>query len=315
MIVTVTLNPAVDRVVVLDELRLGDTNRVYDGEIDPGGKGVNVSRVLRELGGDSLATGLVAGSLGRFIEASLEKAGIAHAFIHTPGQTRQNLVIVETRCQRHTLLNEAGPETDPRYVRRVVRQLSRRIKAGDWVVLAGSVPPRIAPSVYADLIDLIHAQAAHVCLDTDGEPLAQGIRAGPELIKPNREELERLVGRPLASEAQIVDAALELHRRGVAYVVVSMGRHGTVAIGPEGTWRARPPVIETVSAVGSGDSLVAGLVLALSRGESLVEGLRLGTAAGAATAMRPGTRLARADDIVRLLPRVVVEPLYLRKAA
>jgi 1-phosphofructokinase len=315
MIVTVTLNPAVDRVVVLDELRLGDTNRVYDGEIDPGGKGVNVSRVLRELGGDSIAMGLVAGSLGRFIEASLEKAGIAHAFLHTPGQTRQNLVIVETRFQRHTLLNEAGPETDPLYVRRLERQLARRVKAGDWVVLAGSVPPRIPPSVYADLTELVHAAEGRVCLDADGEPLAQGIRACPDLIKPNREELERLVGRPLPDQAHVVQAAMDLHDRGIAYVVVSMGRRGTIALGPEGAWRALPPLIETVSAVGSGDSLVAGVVLALSRGESLVEGLRLGTAAGAATAMRPGTRLARAEDIVRLLPRVVVEPLYLRKAA
>ncbi len=315
MIVTVTLNPAVDRVVVMDELRLGDTNRVYDGEIDPGGKGVNVSRVLRELGGESIATGLVAGSLGRFIEASLDKAGITHAFIHTPGQTRQNLVIVETCCQRHTALNEAGPETDPRYVRRLEMQLARRIKPGDWVVLAGSVPPRISPAVYADLTNLAHTFGARVCLDTDGKPLVEGIRTCPDLVKPNREELERLLGRRLSTDDQDISAAMELHDRGIPYVVVSLGRRGTIAIGPDGAWRARPPLVRTVSAVGSGDSLVAGLVLALSRGESLAEGLRLGTAAGAATAMRPGTRLARAEDIARLVPLVVVEPLRVRKAA
>ena len=315
MIVTVTLNPAVDRVVLLDELRLGDSNRVYDGEIDPGGKGVNVSRVLRELGGDSLATGFVAGSLGHFIEASLKRNGIPVAFIRVPGQTRQNLAIIETRSRRHTMLNEAGPETDPRYVRRLERLLARRVRAGDWVVLAGSVPPRISPNVYAELTALVHANGGRVCLDTDGLPLVEGIRARPDLIKPNREELERLVGHATVSEADVLKAAAELRDRGIANVVVSMGKQGTIALSAEGAWRAYPPTVETVSAVGSGDSLVAGLVLALSRGDSLDEGLRIGTAAGAATAMRPGTRLARGDDIRRLIPRVVVEPLMLQKAA
>lgn len=315
MIVTVTLNPAVDRVVVLYELRLGDTNRVYDGQIDPGGKGVNVSRVIRELGGESLATGFVAGSLGNFIEASLNRAGIADAFIHTPGQTRQNLAIVETCCQRHTMLNEPGPDTDPKFVRRLERQLIQRVHSGDWVVLAGSVPPRISPSVYHDLTNLLHGLSAKVCLDTDGEPLIEGIRARPELVKPNREELQRLVGTPVATEAQVLHAAEDLRRRGIEYVVVSLGRQGSVAVGPTGAWRAIPPPIKTVSAVGSGDSLVAGLVLALSRGESLAEGLRMGTAAGAATAMRPGTRLARAEDIQRLLPLTAIQPLILRTAA
>ncbi|MGH2457434.1 MAG: 1-phosphofructokinase family hexose kinase, partial [Chloroflexota bacterium] len=164
MIVTVTLNPAVDRVVVLYELRLGDSNRVYDGEIDPGGKGVNVSRVLQELGETSLATGFAAGSLGSFVEASLKRAEILTDFIHVPGQTRQNLAIVETRWHRHTMLNEAGPETDPKYAKRLERQLTRRIAPDDWVVLAGSLPPGIPSDVYANLTRLIHAVGGKVCL-------------------------------------------------------------------------------------------------------------------------------------------------------
>jgi len=315
MIVTVTLNPAVDRVVVLYELRLGDTNRVSDGEIDPGGKGVNVSRVLRELGGVSLATGFVAGSLGHFVVASLDKAGIANAFIHTPGQTRQNLALVETRWHRHTMLNEAGPTTEPRFLGQLEQQLSRRVAPGDWVVLAGSVPPGIPPTVYAALTDLVHARGGLVCLDADGEPLIEGVRARPDLVKPNREELQRLVGAPVATDRQVLLAAQQLRQRGIGEVVVSLGQQGSIALGPAGAWRASPPAIQTISAIGSGDSLVAGVVLALSRGESLPEGLRIGTAAGAATAMRPGTRLALAEDIQRLLPLVVVEPLALQKAA
>ncbi|HUX86594.1 MAG TPA: 1-phosphofructokinase [Chloroflexota bacterium] len=315
MIVTVTLNPAVDRVIVLCELHVGDTNRVTDGQIDPGGKGVNVSRVLAEIGGQSLATGFLAGSLGDLIEKSLRDAGIPVDFIRIPGQSRQNLAIVETCNQRHTLLNEAGPATDPLYLHRLERELRRRVHPGDWVVMAGSVPPHLPLTVYAELIDLVHQAGAKAVLDADGEPLRAGIAAKPELIKPNREELERLVGRPLTTDAEILAAARRLQKRGITYVVVSMGRRGSIGVGPDGAWLAIPPAVTTVSAVGAGDSLVAGLVLALSQGESLAEGMRLGSAAGAATALRPGTRLARAEDFQRLLPLTRVEPLVLQAAA
>ncbi|MGH2461686.1 MAG: 1-phosphofructokinase family hexose kinase, partial [Chloroflexota bacterium] len=142
-----------------------------------------------------------------------------------------------------------------------------------------------------------------------------GIRARPDLLKPNREELGRLVGRPIVDDRQLVRAASQLRDRGVADVAVSLGRDGAIAVGSEGVWRAIPPPVEAVSAIGAGDSLVAGLVLALSRGEGLADGLRLGTAAGVATTLRPGTRLARANDIQRLLPLVSVERLTLAKAA
>lgn len=315
MIITVTLNPAVDRVIVLRELRVGDSNRVTDGQIDPGGKGVNVSRVLREMGAESLATGFVAGSLGKFIEESLKQQGIRTAFIRSSGQTRQNLAIVETCCARHTLLNEAGPVTSPRFFERLQDQLRQQIRRGDWVVLAGSVPPHLPATVYADLIRLTHLVGGKACLDTDGTPLLEGIRARPDLVKPNREELSRLVGRRLLTEDSVLQAAQQLHRQCIGMVVVSLGQQGSIAVDAEGVWRVVPPAVETVSAIGAGDSLVAGLVLALSRGESLADGLRLGTAAGAATALQPGTRLARAADIQRLLPEVILEPMYVAAAA
>ncbi|HLH72845.1 MAG TPA: 1-phosphofructokinase [Chloroflexota bacterium] len=315
MIVTVTLNPAVDRVIVLCELHLGDTNRVSDGQLDPGGKGVNVSRVLAEIGGQSFAMGFAAGSLGDFVKQTLQEDGIPVCFIRTPGQTRQNLAIVETCKFRHTSLNEAGPATDPVYLHRLEHELSRRIHPGDWVVLAGSVPPHLPATTYAELIRLVHRAGAKAVLDSDGEPLREGIKAKPDLVKPNREELQRLIGRPLTSDAQVLATAMDLRQQGIEYVVVSMGRRGAIGVGPEGAWRATPPAVATVSAIGSGDSLVAGLVLALSQGESLAEGLRLGSAAGAATALRPGTRLARAEDFQRLLPLVVVESLALRATA
>lgn len=315
MIITVTLNPAVDRIVTLPELRLGDTNRITDGVLDPGGKGINVSRMVHELGSQSIAMGFIAGSLGRFIEESLGKRGIAVDFTHTPGDTRQNLAIIETSLHRHTILSEAGPPTDLKYLQRLRRAMERRLRPNDWVVLAGSVPPGIPHAVYADLTELAHAYRARVCLDADDGLLDLGVKAIPDLVKPNCQELERLVGRTLPDIAAIIQAANDLHADGIANVVVSLGRKGAIAVSDQGAWRVSPPAVRAISAIGSGDSLVAGLVLALSEGDSLATGLRLGTAAGAATALRPGTRLGTRADVERLEPLVILEPLRAARVA
>jgi len=315
MIITVSLNPAVDRVVTLPALHLGDTNRIEDGPLDPGGKGINVTRMINTLGGDCLAMGFVAGPLGKVIEDALARAGIREDFVHTPGQTRQNLAIVETRMQRHTILSEAGPPTELTYLDKLRFELERRLRPNDWVVLAGSVPPGIPASVYADLTEIAHAYGAMVCLDADEKLLELGIEAIPDLVKPNCEELGRLVGRTLENVHDVLAAAYDLRARGIRDVVVSRGGKGAVAVSPEGAYEVLPPPIRSISAIGAGDSLVAGVVYALARGEPLVDGLRLGTAAGAATALQPGTRLGTSKDVERFLPLVVVKPLTLSRAA
>jgi 1-phosphofructokinase len=309
MIITVTLNPAMDRTVVVDELVLGEVNRVREARSDPGGKGINVSRVLRELGRPSLAMGFVAGALGRFIEASLNEIGIEDDFIHTPGQTRTNHSIVEVNEARQTSLNEPGPTTDAHWVAELMARLRERLQEGDWVVLAGSVPPGVPENIYAELSALINEHKARPVLDADDALLALGVAARPCLVKPNLRELERLIGRPLGKEEEIVGAARQLHEAGISYVVVSMGANGAVAVGPGETLRGYVPRVEAKSPVGAGDSLVAGVLLRLADGEGLAAGLQLGMAAGAATALTPGTMLCRKEDVERLLPLVRVERL------
>lgn len=308
MIITITLNPAMDRTVLVEELVLGEVNRVREGRSDPGGKGINVSRVLRELGTASLAMGFVAGSIGRFIEASLNEIGIQDDFIHTLGQTRTNLSIVEAKSRRQTSLNEPGPPTDPRWVKELYSRIQPRLSEGTWVVMAGSVPPGVPRAVYAELITMIKRNKGFAVLDADGEPLALGVAAQPCLVKPNLAELERLVGRTLRGDDEIIGAAKGLHEAGITYVVVSLGAQGALAVGPGDVWRGYPPHVEAQSGVGAGDSLVAGLVLRLAEGRGLAEGLRLGMAAGAATALTPGTMLCRKEDVERLLPEVQIEP-------
>ncbi|MBI2939208.1 MAG: 1-phosphofructokinase [Chloroflexi bacterium] len=309
MIFTVTLNPAVDRVVAVDELVIGDANRVKQARTDPSGKGVNVSRVIRELGGESVAMGFVAGSLGRFIEASLNELGIRDDLLHVPGQTRTNLAIVEEKHHRHTIINEPGPPIEPRHFAELKARLRRQLRPRDWVVMAGSLPPGIPTTAYAELIDLARAIGCETVLDADGEVLARGVESRPTLIKPNLRELQRLMRRRVQADDEVLAAATELRARGTLNVVVSLGAAGAIAIGDDEAWRAIPPRIIEVSALGAGDAMVAGLTLCLSRGEGLMAGLQLGTAAGAATALTPGTELCHREDVDRLLPEVRVERL------
>lgn len=307
MIITVTLNPAMDKTVTIDELVLGETNRVKESRTDPGGKGINVSRVLRELGQSSLAMGFVSGSVGRFIEASLNEIGIVDDFIHTPGQTRTNFAIVEERRDVTTLIAEKGPHTEPHYTQELKLRLRGHCRRGSWVVLAGSIPPGIGENIYAELIELARQCGASTALDAEGELLRRGVEARPDLIKPNRFELEELLGRVLTKDEEIVRAARHIQAKGVGIVVVSMGSKGAIAVSADGAWKAVPPRIEARSTTGAGDSMLAGVLYALENGRSLAEALRLGTAAGAATALTPGTQLCRREDIDRLLPQVVVE--------
>lgn len=308
-IFTVTLNPTVDRSLEVDRVVAGDTNRVTHSQTEPGGKGINVSRVARVLGVSTIALGFVSGSLGRFVEHALNDQGIQDDFIHTPGQTRTNTIVVDRSAQIHTTYAEQGPQTDPRHLDELMKRLRRRLKPGDWVVVSGSLPPGIPTDAYARIIDQVEREGANAVLDADGDVLKLGLAATPALIKPNRNEIERLAGRSLPDDAAVLAAAREIQARGVRHVVVSLGADGSIAAGPDGAWRARSPRVPVVSAVGAGDSLVAGLVVGLSRGDPLPEALRLGTACGAATTMTSGTELCHRSDIERLMAEVGIEAI------
>ena len=310
MIITVTLNPAMDKTVELDELIPGETNRVMSYRNDPGGKGINVSRVLRTLGTSSLAMGFVSGSVGRFVEASLNEVGILDDFIHTPGQTRTNVAITERKKDLTTLLAEPGPITDPQFLEQLKVRLSGHISPGAWVVFAGSIPPNLSDDSYAVLIELTRQRGGYAALDADGAPLSRGVAAKPCLIKPNQRELSYLVGRNLSTFDEVLAAAQEVQREGVDYVVASMGKQGAVGVTHGQAWKAVPPPVDARSTVGAGDSMLAGVLFSLAQGKSFAEGLRDGSAAGAATALTPGTQLCRLEDIQRLLPKVQVERLY-----
>ena len=309
MIVTVTLNPAIDQTLVLPKFVAGDTIRVRSSRFDPGGKGINVSRVIRELGGESLAMGFAPGGLGRYIEQTLESQGISTDFVHTRGETRTNITILDESRHIHTILSDPGPPTEIRYVDELRTRLRNRLHQGDWLVLAWSIPPPLDAHVYTDIIREASEIGAHTVLDADGEALAAGADACPEMVKGNRRELERLLGRHLDDESSTLQAAVQVHDRGIHSVVVTRGREGAVASTDEMLFRGVAPRVRAVSAVGSGDALLAGVVLTLSRGGAMEDALRLGIAAGTASVLNPGTELCHRREVDILAPRVKVQPI------
>lgn len=315
MIITVTLNPAIDQTLIVPKFVAGDTIRVQSSRFDPGGKGINVSRVIRELGGESIAMGFAPGGLGRYIEQTLESEGIDCDFVHTKGETRTNITIVDESRHMQTILSDPGPPTDKEAVTSLKRRLKRRLREGDWLVLAGSIPPPLTADLYAELIHEAQHIGAHTVLDADGAALQAGVEATPEIVKGNRRELERLLNRHLDDEASTLEAARQVHKTGVQTVVVTRGREGAVAIYNHKKLRGVAPRVRAVSAIGSGDAFLAGVVFTLSQGGAMDDAMRLGIAAGTAAVLTPGTAPCRRREVDILLPRVKVQPITSEKAA
>ena len=311
MIVTVTLNPAIDQTIEIDALVAGDTNRVAAIRWDVGGKGINVARVLKELGYEPLACGFAPGDLGRMIEDSLLDAGIGCEFSFVPGETRTNITILDRTSHVHTVLAAAGPRVTEHAITQLRSSITRRLRPRieSWLVLAGSIPPGAGAGLYVDLLGIAADRRAKTALDAEGDVVAEVLAAGaaPNLLKLNGHEAGRLLGIEIDGADAALDAARRLRSWGVEQVVITRGAEGCVASTPEGDFRAPAPSVEVNSAVGAGDAFLAGLLFSLVRDRSWSEALRTATAAGAATCLTPGTALCRAAESRRLERRVRVE--------
>lgn len=310
-IVTVTLNPAIDQTLVVDHMLVGEANRVIENRTDPGGKGINVSRVLRELGAGSVATGFAPGGMGRFIEHELERLGILVDFVHTRGETRTNLTLIDARLRTTTTIHAQGPLTDSRYVEMFRARVRKYLRPGTWLVVAGSIPPPLSPTLYTSLIAEANAAGAATVLDAADESLRCGVKAKPTFLHVNRSEFEGLIGEDLSDEARLVAAAESLQRQGVRYVLVTRSQHPSIAVDDDGAWRATPPPIaEVVSPVGAGDAALAAAVQVLAEGGPFAQALRHSMAAGSACTLTPGTQLCDRATVMELEPRVQVERIH-----
>jgi 1-phosphofructokinase family hexose kinase len=297
MIVTLTPNPSIDRTVSIDRLDPGEVHRATGSRIDPGGKGINVARALTQNGTESLAVLPSGGPEGHLLEELLNRAGTAYLAVPITGTTRMNIAVIEPDGTT-TKLNEPGPTLSPDELGATLAAITGRIADGvEWVVGCGSLPPGMPADVYADLVRSGHEAGAKVAIDTSGAPLTAAVPAGPDLIKPNLEELEELVGTSLHTIGDVRDAARRLVDGGIGTVVVSLGRHGALLVGRDDLAHASAHIERPVSTVGAGDSLVAGYLHAVCRGDDPGKALATGVAWGAAAVSLPGSGMPGPEDI------------------
>ena len=286
MIYTVTLNPALDKTVEIPSFTTDGVNRITSIRTDPGGKGINVSKVVAALGSTSRALGILGGSTGQMISEALSGLNMTCDFLPVEGNTRINLKVVDPIAHTSTEINEPGVPVDPATLQSLLDHLLKLLRHDDIVVLAGSLPVNAPADTYRVWGDACREKGAKVILDSDGVGMVEGVKAKPFLIKPNSEELSHLMGRALDSQQELTAAARELLQTGVQKVIVSMGSRGMLHILPEQTIFVpglRVPVKDTV---GAGDAVIAALAVAEERGLTLEETLRLSTAAGKLRSLR-----------------------------
>jgi len=310
VISTVTLNAAIDKTYYVPQLQIGRVHRVTRQIADPGGKGVNVAKVIRLLGGDTTATGFIAGNNGRFIEEELRRRGVATAFVKADGESRLCLNIMDETTGESTEVLELGADVGDAHVaelKAVVRGLAQR---SSIVAMSGSLPPGVPTDLYAELIGIVRAEGARAFLDTSGKAFGTALASRPYFVKPNEQELAQWLGREdRLSDDEVIDAAWQLADTGIEQVCVTLGERGAVAILQGSAYRVTPPKIQAVNAVGCGDSFVAGLAFAEERCLPPEEKLRIAAAASAANAMSDRAGHIEQEVYEAYLEQVEVRPI------
>jgi 6-phosphofructokinase 2 len=307
LIATITLNPSLDQHITVDGLVIDGTNRWSRLHRYAGGKGIDVSRAIHEMGGRAVAYGFIGGPVGRAVEILLDEEDVPFSFTPIHRETRTNFIITDSKTWRQTRIDAPGPRISKEEFERFQRKMLRIRPSPDLIVMGGSLPPGIPNNVYYSMIIEAKTFGVRVILDSDGQWLAEGIKAKPYLVKPNVTEAEGLLGRELPDEDAIIKGALDIVDMGVEIAVISRGEEGIIAATNQEVLKAVPPRVKVKSAVGAGDCTIAGLALKLADEESLFRACRLAVALGTAAVLTPGTELARREDVEELLPQVKVK--------
>ncbi len=300
MILTVTPNASIDKTYTIADFRVDRIYRPTACSTVPGGKGINVARVLEKLRREALATGFVGGRVGEAIVSGLDAEGIHHDFIRVRGESRLCIKIMDPKSTAQTEINEPGPVVDAEDVDLLLNKVREFTPGKEFLVLCGNCPPGVPPGFYADAIKAARDAGVKAVLDATGEHLLEGIKAQPFLIKPNLTELSQLADTELCTLEEITRAAKSLKQFGIVITAVTMGRSGAIVTDGVQVWHAVPPAIEFASAVGSGDSFLAAFLDSLLCGESLADALVWGTAAGAANATTYGAGFCTRESIIEM---------------
>ncbi len=314
MIVTVTLNAAIDKRYVVENFEEGEVNRVIECEYVPGGKGLNVSKPLAVAGADVVATGFVGGFAGEYICSRLKDYKVKDGFYRVEAESRSCINIWDTAKKKQTEFLEPGFTIDDKDWDGFEKKFSELIDKAEVVTMSGSVPKGLDAEAYKKLIKIGKNKGKKVILDTSGKLLVEAVEAVPYMIKPNIDEIAMLTGRKISVDAPdfletVVDAAKQVHEKGVTIVTVSLGADGSIMVCPDGIFKAVVPRVDAVNTVGCGDSMIAGFALSISEGLSFKESLKKASAISAAAAMTEETGWFRMTDMQKLYDQIKIESI------
>ena len=295
-IATVTLNPAIDQTVRVDGFQMNTVNRGQTMQFDAGGKGVNVASFLADYGQATAVTGFLGQENADIFEQLFARKRIDDQFVRIAGRTRIGVKIVDEAKQQTTDINMPGLHPPPEALNTLLETIERLAASADWFALSGNLPPGAPATIYATIITQLKRHGKQVVLDTSGEALREGVRAGPTVVKPNVDELQQLSGQALADEAAIEQAARQL-LGDIRLVVISMGERGALFVDAATTLIATPPRVQVKSTVGAGDAMVAGLIAGQVQGLSLPDCARLATAFSLGTITRLGSELPAPETL------------------
>jgi 6-phosphofructokinase 2 len=305
LIVTITINPAIDRIISVDRLAFEDRAYIKSSRESAGGRGINASSVISSFGGRTLAVLTSGGDSGKRLEMHLKGCGYEISVVPIQNEIRTNLTITD----RHGLtvnLNEAGPAISKAELARIERVIRGTLDSAEWLMVCGSLPPGAPPSFYGKLVALARSKRVKTLLHAGGEELREGIEARPTVVTPNQQEAERLLGRTLLTRTHYLEAAERIRTMGPESVVLSLGSRGAVGAYADGLIEALPPRVDAVCPIGAGDALTAGYVWAMQRKSMHADALRWGVAAGTASSLLPGMNFATLEQTREIYRRVEI---------
>jgi 1-phosphofructokinase family hexose kinase len=305
LILTVTINPSVDRNVQVDRLVFEDRAYILARSDSAGGRGMNASRVLDSFGAKTLAIVTSGGASGERLEKLAAKSGFPVKVVPIHNESRVNLTITDKQGLA-LRLNERGPLIKPEELTRVEKAVASRLESATWLMLCGSIPPGVSTDFYTKLIRMAQERKVKTLLDTDGDALLHGIEAGPTVVSPNQPEAERLLNRALITRVQFLEAAARIKAMGAEAVLLSLGGRGVVAVNENQLLEVIPPRTDAVSPLGAGDALAAAYVWAATKKKDFVDCVRWAVAAGTASAKLPGLEFASLEQTKEVYKSVEV---------
>ncbi len=305
MILTLTINPSVDRNIAVDRLVFEDRAYILSSSESVGGRGINASRVLHSFGAKTLAIVTSGGANGERFQKLLTKSGFPAKVVPIKNEIRVNLTITD-RQGLAIKLNEQGPPISGEELARVEKTVESNLESASWLMLCGSIPPGVSPDFYTKLIRMARERKVKTLLDTDGDALLHGVEAKPTLVTPNQQEAERLLNRALITRAHFLEAVTRIKAMGPDSVMLSLGSRGVIAVDGHQMLEALPPRIDAVSPLGAGDAMAAAVVWAAMKKKDFADCARWGVAAGTASAKLPGVGFANLDQTKEIYKSVEV---------